>query len=71
MIYSFLRMKKSLENFKGFLKNLSVNFSVICLFQARGENQEESCNSNYIFDQPMTIFIGKSNIAEEEEYVSL
>ena len=57
MIYQFLRMKKSVENFKGFLKNLSVNFIFF--------------NSNYIFEKPMTIFIGESNIAEEEEYVSL
>ena len=57
MIYQFLRMKKSMENFKGFLKNLSVNFIFF--------------NSNYIFEKPMTIFIGESNIAEEEEYVSL
>ena len=41
-------MKKNFENFKEFLKNLSVSFSAICLFETWCKSQEESQNSNYI-----------------------
>ena len=41
-------MKKNFENFKEFLKNLSVSFSAICLSETWYESQEESQNSNYI-----------------------
>ena len=61
-------MKQNFENFKRFLKNLSINFSAICLFQIWCETQEESWNSNYIFDQATTVFISTGIIAEEEVY---
>ena len=41
-------MKKNFKNFKEFVKNVSVNFSTICLSQTWYESQEESRNSNYI-----------------------
>ena len=41
-------MKKNFENFKEFLKNLSVSFSAICLSETWCESQDESQNSNYI-----------------------
>ena len=41
-------MKKNFENFKEFLKNLSVRFSAICLSETWCESQDESQNSNYI-----------------------
>ena len=41
-------MKKNFENFKEFLKNLSVSFSAICLFETWCKSKEESQNSNYI-----------------------
>ena len=41
-------MKKNFENFKEFLKNLSVSFSDICLSETRGNHKRESQSSNYI-----------------------
>ena len=41
-------MKKNFENFKEFLKNLSVSFSAICLSETWCEPQDESQNSNYV-----------------------
>ena len=41
-------MKKNFENFKEFLKNLSVSFSAVCLFETWCKSQEESQNSSYI-----------------------
>ena len=59
-------MKENLENFKEFLKNLSVSFSAICLFETWCESQDESQNSNYILSG-YNFFISIGNIAEEEE----
>ena len=41
-------MKKNFENFKEFLKNLSVSFRAIFLSETWCESQDESQNSNYI-----------------------
>ena len=41
-------MKKNFENFKEFLKNLSVRFSAICFSETWCESQDESQNWNYI-----------------------
>ena len=41
-------MKKNFENFKEFLKNLSVSFSAICLSETWCESQDDSQNSNHI-----------------------
>ena len=40
-------MKKNFENFKEFLKNLSVSFSASCLSETWCKSQEKSQNSNY------------------------
>ena len=63
-------MKKNFENFKEFLKNVSVSFSAICLFETLCESQDESQNSNYILSG-YNFFISIANIAEEEECVFL
>lgn len=39
-------MGKNLENFKEFLKNLSVSFSTICLSETWCRSKEELQNSN-------------------------
>ena len=63
-------MNKNFENFKEFLKNVSVSFSAICLSETWFESQDESQNSNYILSG-YNFFIIIGNIAEEEECVFL
>ena len=63
-------MKKNFENFKEFLKNLSVSFSAVCLSETWCESQDESQNSNYILSG-FYFFISIGNIAEGEECVFL
>ena len=46
--FNIRSMKKNFENFKEFLKNLSVSFSAIYLSETWCESQDESQNSNYI-----------------------
>ena len=41
-------MKKNFENFKEFLKNVSVSFSTVCFSETWCESRDESQNSNYI-----------------------
>ena len=45
--FNIRNMKKNFENFREFLKNLSVSFSAICLSETWCESQDESQNSNY------------------------
>ena len=63
-------MKKNFENFKEFLKNVSVSFSAICLSETWCESQDGSQNSNYILSG-YNFFISIGNIADKEECVFL
>ena len=63
-------MKKNFENFKEFLKNLNVSFSVICLSKTWCESQDELQNSNDILSG-YNFFMSIGNTAEEEECVFL
>ena len=63
-------MTKNFENFKEFLKNLSVSFSAICLSETWCESKDESQNSNYILSG-YNFFFSIGNIAEEEGRVFL
>ena len=63
-------MKKNFENFKEFLKNLSVSFSAIC-FSETGVNHKMNHRTGIIFYQAIIFFNNMGNIAEEEECVFL
>ena len=63
-------MKKNFENFKEFLKNLSISFSGTCFSETWFESQEESQNSNYILSG-YNFFISIGNIAEKEVCIFL
>ena len=58
-------MKKSVQNFKEFLINLSVSFSAICLSKTWSESLQESQNLSYILSV-YKFFISIGYIAEEE-----
>ena len=63
-------MGKNLENFKEFLKNLSVNFSTICLSETWC-GSKENYRTRIRFYQAIIVFINIGETTEKEVSVSL